>query len=414
MKTSVFGWLDYSDNERAQMTEILNLFREKGTQDELGAAQIRDALSDRFFAGTTTVQTRARYFLFVPWIQFEIERANIPASQRDSHHRALHARLVDSLQAGGESSGIIGVVARQTLRNLPNGIYWTGLNAWGIRLAGESIERYSELRLNSRTNDDDEPISESGELITQERRYWHPGIPAPPDDLFEATTFDLTRDEAEFLQERIIESRPGTLLEGCLSQQISNIESARFPWELDGLDSLNETLQIDIEHARRFALLAEGAVILYNLMLAERAVEWNIGQHEERAEQYREQFHEWAGEIASESNTLRNWDRQAFWTRMRELRATLRPATEHFFDHWMEMAIPDPQALASSQAAQSLISQRERSLKGRLARLHFRDPLQRWSGASGLGRMTYRWPSARSHLIDILKGLNRVPETAHA
>lgn len=34
----------------------------------LGFAPIRDAFADYFFPGTSTIQTRARYFLFVPWI----------------------------------------------------------------------------------------------------------------------------------------------------------------------------------------------------------------------------------------------------------------------------------------------------------------------------------------------------------
>lgn len=41
---------------------------EPGTLDELGIGSIRDTFSDELFPGTSTIQTRARYFLFVPWI----------------------------------------------------------------------------------------------------------------------------------------------------------------------------------------------------------------------------------------------------------------------------------------------------------------------------------------------------------
>ena len=41
--------------------EIVDLFREKGTLDELGIGAIRDAFADRFFPGTSTLHTRARY-----------------------------------------------------------------------------------------------------------------------------------------------------------------------------------------------------------------------------------------------------------------------------------------------------------------------------------------------------------------
>jgi hypothetical protein len=414
MTASIFGWLDYDEKERLRMMEILNLFREKGTQDELGAAQIRDSLSDHFFPGTTTVQSRARYFLFVPWIHFHLERDHVASNDRERQHRILHDRLVDSLLAGGESRGIIGVYARQTLRNLPSGIYWTGLNAWGIRLAGESIERYDELRLTSRDEEADGLVTESGELVSPSRRYWHPGIPEPPEDLFERTTFDLTRDEAEFLQERIIDSCQGTLLEDCLSNPIPNIESAEYPWELSGIEHIGDALQTDIEHARLFALLSEGAVTLYNLMLAELAVEIEIGQYEGQVKTYNEMFNNWADEVVTERAKLLVWDRSAFWNRIRELRPALRPATEHFFDRWIELAIAEPRSLATSVEARNLIRHRERLLKGSLARLHNRGPLERWAGASGLRRMTFRWSTAQSHLVDILSGLEREPGSVDA
>jgi hypothetical protein len=36
MTSSAFAWLDYSDGERRRMLEVIDLFREKGTLDELG------------------------------------------------------------------------------------------------------------------------------------------------------------------------------------------------------------------------------------------------------------------------------------------------------------------------------------------------------------------------------------------
>jgi hypothetical protein len=65
---SAFGWLDYSARERRAMLEIVDLFREKGTVDELGVGTIRDAFADHLFPGTSTLHSRARYFLFIPWV----------------------------------------------------------------------------------------------------------------------------------------------------------------------------------------------------------------------------------------------------------------------------------------------------------------------------------------------------------
>jgi hypothetical protein len=79
--TSSFTWLDYSESERRAMLDVVDLFREQDTRDELGLAPIRDALSDRFFPGTIVPQTRARVYLFVPWIYRRLEERRVAASE---------------------------------------------------------------------------------------------------------------------------------------------------------------------------------------------------------------------------------------------------------------------------------------------------------------------------------------------
>ena len=60
---STFTWLDYSEQERRRALDVISLFKLQDTRDELGLASIRDAFAEQFFPGTTTIQTRARYFL---------------------------------------------------------------------------------------------------------------------------------------------------------------------------------------------------------------------------------------------------------------------------------------------------------------------------------------------------------------
>ncbi len=64
---SRLAWLDYSDHERRKSLDVIGLFREEYTRDKLGIDSIRDRLADALFPGTSTIQTRARYFLFIPW-----------------------------------------------------------------------------------------------------------------------------------------------------------------------------------------------------------------------------------------------------------------------------------------------------------------------------------------------------------
>jgi hypothetical protein len=71
--TSALTWLAYSDHDRQKMMNAIQLFREPGTLGELGIGTVRDAFADRLFPGTSTIQTRARYY-FVPWLYLNLER----------------------------------------------------------------------------------------------------------------------------------------------------------------------------------------------------------------------------------------------------------------------------------------------------------------------------------------------------
>lgn len=62
------GWIDFSKEDREKVLDVINLLQEQGAVDELGIGQIRDAFANRFFPGTSTVQTRAKYFFLVPYI----------------------------------------------------------------------------------------------------------------------------------------------------------------------------------------------------------------------------------------------------------------------------------------------------------------------------------------------------------
>ena len=69
------GWIDFSKSERNKVLNVLDMLSEAGTLDELGIAPIRDGFANLFFPGTSTIQTRAKYFLCVPYAFKEIERS---------------------------------------------------------------------------------------------------------------------------------------------------------------------------------------------------------------------------------------------------------------------------------------------------------------------------------------------------
>src|SRR5581483_10818372 len=120
---STFAWLDHSEEQRRQMLDVLDLFREKTTVDELGLGTIRDAFADLLFPGTSAPQTRARYFLFVPWIYLRLEEQKTPSAEVGRKARRAEIELVDRLLDAGESDGVIGRLARADLQRLPSNIY---------------------------------------------------------------------------------------------------------------------------------------------------------------------------------------------------------------------------------------------------------------------------------------------------
>lgn len=77
---SAFVWLDYSERERRKMLDVVDLFREHDTRDELGVGSVRDAFADMLFPDTSTIMTRARYFLPVPWAYLGVSEAGKTAT----------------------------------------------------------------------------------------------------------------------------------------------------------------------------------------------------------------------------------------------------------------------------------------------------------------------------------------------
>jgi hypothetical protein len=91
---STLTWLDHSERDRRRMLDVIDRFREKEARDELGIGVVHDAFADILFPGTSTIQTRARYFLFIPWIYRRLERKRVGSAQV-----AAMARIVTSLNA---------------------------------------------------------------------------------------------------------------------------------------------------------------------------------------------------------------------------------------------------------------------------------------------------------------------------
>jgi hypothetical protein len=100
---SSFAWIDHSDAHRRKMLDAIDLFREQGTRDELGLSVIRDGLANLLFPGTGALQTRARYFFFVPWMYQSLEREHVRSSDIARRARSFEINLIDAALESDDS-----------------------------------------------------------------------------------------------------------------------------------------------------------------------------------------------------------------------------------------------------------------------------------------------------------------------
>lgn len=387
---STFGWLDADSAHRQKMLEVVDLFREQGTVDDLGVGSIRDALSDLLFPGTSVLHTRLRYVLFIPWLMQRAAAKGTPA-EMSAELRNLELRLISSLMTGGEVQGVIGNRARTRLKQMPSASYWSALGTWRIRdvESPDAFFRrqhdYRVLRRRAVTPDDPEA------RMPGPARGLDPNLPHPPEDLLTATRLALQSHEEQYLSDRIAASTKGTLLNWLVHHPPGNTPA--YVWEVDNLGEAPENLRAAADHARRFSVAFHGAALLYNLLLAEKS------GNDDLVGSYTAELDDWRDELEATA-VLRGWDRDAWWATVHAANPRLRPMTRTFVDGWLDLLDADGD-VAASRDARTLVNDREKRIKGGRARLLNQSALDRWSGASGTGRHSFRWPVARSHLQDL-------------
>jgi Family of unknown function (DUF6361) len=389
---SAFGWLDTDSEQRRKMLEVVELFKEEGTVDELGIGSIRDALADSLFPGTSVLHTRLRYVLFIPWLMQLAAARKSSAAEMSAEFRTLEYRLIDSLLVGGERPGVIGNTARSSLKRMPSGMYWAALGAWRIRTGDFSPDgyfrrQYDYRQLSVRTSKADDP--EASELLPA--TGLDPHLPQPPDDWLRAVDFALTPEEEQYLSDLIATSTRGSMLSWLIWNQPGN--NPDYVWEIDNLNNAPEQLRDLIDHARRFHTVIHGAALVYNLLLARKSGRDDmVAEYEDRLDQWRSELNATAA--------LPGWSRTGWWATIRRQNPRLRPITMQFVNRWLDLIDSDAD-LIKSKAASGLISARERQIKGGRARLVNQSALDRWSGGSGLGRHDFRWSISRGHLADL-------------
>jgi hypothetical protein len=389
-------WLATSERERQRALELARALQQKESRDELGVGSVRDALADLLFPGTSTLHTRARYHLFIPWAYREAVHRAGAGSPLAARIRAAEAQLIAALKQKGETRGLIGRDAGAAVKRMPSTLYWQGLHVWGVRRVGgpqRAVERMLAGRQRHALHDDDgEVVDGTGPAV------WHPNLPPPPDSHPHDATFTLTYEEADFLAERLrVEPGTGTSALPQLAAIATDHAAVRFIWEHPDRGRLLPGTQHAIEQGRRFSLLMHGASLLYNVELAQRRGSGGL------ADDHRERFADWADAAAAAGDALAAWELEELWA----LTGSRVPvAARAFVGRWQGLLREhDPHALVDNPQARTLVITREQAMKGRNARSINHKALEQWGGDSGTAALDYRWSTARVLIDDIREGL---------
>jgi uncharacterized protein DUF6361 len=400
--TSHLAWLDHDSTARDRMQRILALFKNKEARDELGLGTIRDSIADQLFPGTSTIQTRLRYMLFVPWIYQRLEAERVSSGDVARKARKLETQLLDSLLTQEDQDGIFGKRARGEIKRLPSSVYWAGLESWGIRrFPGSQEEYHRAFDAIARGGRAREQLREDVEAPRLRQETWHPTLPGCPEGFPDHAAIALTYDEATWIQARIVELHDGTVL-GLLAKD-GVPDGVEAPWELSDRPRITPHNRLRLEHGRRFSSAMKGAALLYNYALAVRPDGEGRPRWHTRAVELEALLREWCAEL--DTGDLQRWTLAEFWDVARTHGHVVTPATRAFVEAWVDVARRGEMNAVLRRDAIDLVSKREMRLKGPRSRFVNEAAYKDWGGAAGVGAAVYRWPTARVLLADLHAGL---------
>ena len=404
---STLSWLDSSEHERRTVLQIVSALNEPGTLDELGIGGIRDTFSDELFPGTSTIQTRARYFLFIPWIMQMVEARS--TLNHANYARRLQLQLRNALvKSHASEPGVIGRQAGAALQRWPDDIYWLGMYRWGIRKYPGSIPSYFEsLRRPSpwilAGGAVEEPVEGRRDEASERAAGNWANLPERPRDFPQEASFTLSQEEGEYLRERVELSHSQSYLAHILRHSsVGELNSGKLPWDHPVAENAPASARAWLKDAQLFSLVHTGGVLLFDLLLAE------LMNDEVRKSEYSDRLASWSVDIAAVGPELHRWDRASMWDRLHQANPGLRPRTREFADRWFELVlVMEKGPIQDLPEARRIVRERERVLKGPRARLSYAAARDRRRGYPSAGLLTYRWAQVKTIGDDILSALEQ-------
>ena len=289
------GWINFSKDERNKVLNVIHLLDEPGAVDELGIGAVRDAFADYFFPGTSTVQTRAKYFLIVPYVLMEAGSGkygsdlNSILRKIDNEERNCRDILIKT-----SNDGVIGsLVPKSWVLRTPSNIYWNGIKRMGIFKEDLSVKEYVHQSIIQRSlkqakaygnRDKDAEENEKDDLDAGDItsiQFWCLGD-TYKSDWRDHLTIELLPEEAAFLKSQIITSQRNSLFAFILKNNIDLEKYGSFgALSEDIRDAVDDELRYMMGLANDFNNLVSIITTRYNLIVFdgenERAISnWDL------------------------------------------------------------------------------------------------------------------------------------------
>ena len=276
------GWIDFSKDERNKVFSVINLLDEPGAVDELGLGVIRDAFANYFFPGTSTVQTRAKYFFIVPYI---LKEAGTGEYGSDPHK--IIKRINDEerrcrdILIKKSSDGVIGSRNPYSwVQRTPLSIYWNGMKELGILTENISLREYVLLTINQRSakkareygnrekdaEENEKDDNDAGDFLS----FYFLNIGNTYSSNWrENLRIELLPKEASFLKSQIIRTQRETLFAHIVKNKIDVTQFETFGAFSEAvIGTVDPQLAEIIELANEFNNLVEIITVRYNLIVS--------------------------------------------------------------------------------------------------------------------------------------------------
>ena len=379
------GWIDFSSKDREKAMAVIDLMKENGAVDELGIGVVRDRLADLLFPGTSTIQTRAKYFFIVPWCMIEAEKN---FKNKVDYLKRLNNIETDVIKAliknePSNTKGIIGKDSIGTLKRKPSEIYWNALRTYNIMPFNISRNQYISSIKTNKNHEVEEGDDKDSNYLDNDDIRWN--IIKAEKNWKDNLTLSLTKEESEFLKEKISRHNRNSLYSYIINNQDISLEDEDI-YDLTFKNTLPEIVKSDLDLALNFGKVIHGAHIRYNIILRQK----NLVETED----YEEQWNQWCNEMSQF-----NWDKFNI-DRIYEFAQTTK-GTKEFIEGWFKAT----RELDNINLGQldKMIEAREYSLKGQRAKLknYGNVDVSKWVG---LGMLEYRWRNVKTLVKDIKDG----------